>query len=294
MKVEIIDINTEDGVVLNGFINKTGSDKIIISTHGMGSDCFKQRDRKILEEINKIGIDYLVYNTRGSYLMRTLKKKVDGKTEKILGGTAFEDVEDGYFDIKGAIQTAIDLGYKEIYLQGHSLGSTKTLYTYNKLKIENDYILKYIKGIILLSLVDVPRALQVYCEGDYENYKKYAESKEQEGKILEFMPPKAFIQPVSIKTYLKYVKYYENFDFARYHDKDYDFQELNNIDVPLFMRWGNVYEMIEQDAGQLAQMMNQKIKKQDKDINFINGSNHSYDGKEEVLAQQIVNFLKKI
>ena len=258
----------------------------------MGSDCFKNRDRKILEEASKVGIDYLVYNTRGSYLMRTVKKTIDGKTEKILGGTAFEDVEDGYYDIKGAIQLAVDLGYKEIYLQGHSLGSTKTLYTYTKLKKENNELLKYIKGIILLSLVDIPRALQVYCEGNYDDYKKYAESKEKEEKLLEFMPLKAFIQPISIKSYLKYIKYYDNFNFARYNDKNYDFKELNDINVPLFMRWGNIYEMIEQDASELVNIMNKKIKNEDKDINYIDGANHSYEGKEDILAKQIIKFLE--
>lgn len=292
MKVELIDIKASDGVVLNGLIHRTNSEKIIISTHGMGSDCFKIRDRIILETASTVGIDYLAYNNRGSYLMRAVKKISDGKKDKILAGTSYEDVEDGYYDIKGAIQTAIDLGYKEIYLQGHSLGSTKTVYTYTKLKKENDPILKYIKGIILLSLVDIPRALQVFCEGNYEDYKKYAESKEKEGKIMEFMPPQAFIQPVSIKTYLKYIKYYDNIDFARYNDNKYDFKELNDIDVPLFMRWGNVYEMIEQDPQELVDMMNKKIQNDKKDINYINGANHSYEGKEEILAKSIIEFLK--
>ena len=292
MKVELLDIKAVDGVILNGFINRTNSKKIIISTHGMGSDCFKMRDRIIIEEASKIGIDYMVYNNRGSYLMRMVKKENEDKTEKVLCGTSYEDVEEGYYDIKGAIQTAINLGYEEIYLQGHSLGSTKTLYTYTKLKQENDDILKYIKGIILLSLVDIPRALKVFCDGKFEDYKNYAEEKAKEGKWLEFMPPKAFIQPVSVKTYLKYIKYHENFDFAKYHDNSYDFKELNNIDVPLFMRWGNVYEMIEQEADELVKMLNEKIINVKKDISFIDGANHSYDGKEDVLALEIVKFLK--
>ena len=96
--------------------------------------------------------------------MRTINKKSNGKTEKLLCGTALEDVEDGYLDIKGAILKAVNFGYNEIYLQGHSLGSTKTLYTYIKMKKENDPLLKHIKGIILLSLVDIPRALKVFCK----------------------------------------------------------------------------------------------------------------------------------
>ena len=292
MKVEIIDIKAVDGVILNGFINNNSSKKIIISTHGMGSDCFKKRDRIIAEEANKLGIDYLAYNNRGSYLMRMVNIEKNGNKEKILAGTSFEDVEEGYFDIKGAIQKAVELGYTEIYLQGHSLGSTKTLYTYTKMKQENDSLLKYIKGVILLSLVDIPRALQVFCKGKYEDYKKYAENKEKDGKFLEMMPLECFIQPISVKAYLKYIKYYQNFDFAKYHDKEYDFKELNAMDVPLFMRWGNVNELIEQDANELVNRMRNKVKKLDKDIDYIDGADHSYNGKENILANQILEFIK--
>ena len=41
--------------------------------------------------------------------------------------------------------------YNEIYLMGHSLGCTKTIYTYNKLIEEKqEKILEKIKGILLL------------------------------------------------------------------------------------------------------------------------------------------------
>lgn len=292
MNVELVDFKATDGVLLNGFIKKNGSNKIVISTHGMGSDCFKIRDRKIAEEISKLGIDYFFYNNRGNCLTKTVAKELNGKQEKIIAGTTFEDVEDGYFDVKGAILKAIQLGYTDIYLQGHSLGSTKTVYTYNKLKDEQDDALKYIKGIILLSLVDIPRALEVYLKGDFEKYLNLAENKEKENKLYDIMPKECFIQPVCVKTYLKYVKYNTNFNFARYNDKNYNFDILNKIEVPLFMRWGNVYEMIEQEANDLSKMMNEKIKNPNKDISFIDGATHSYEGKEQVLANQISNFLK--
>lgn len=291
MNVELVDFEAADGVLLNGFMKRNHSHKMIISTHGMGSDCFKIRDRVICEEASKVGIDYFCYNNRGSYQVRTVKKNSDGKSEKMFAGTSLEDVEEGYFDIKGAIQKAIDLGYTEIYLQGHSLGATKTLYTYTKLKEENDSVLKYIKGVILLSLVDIPRTLQIYSGEKYETFKNYAESKEKENKLFDFMPLESFIQPISVKTYLKYVKYYQNIDFARYNDNNYNFKELNSIDVPLFMRFGNVGEMIEQDAKELTEMLNKKVNIKDKNIGYIDGATHSYDEKEKVLAEQIVAFL---
>lgn len=291
MNIDFLDFVTEDNVLLNGYISKASSNKVIISTHGMSSNCFKNRDKIIMNEAFKNNISYIAYNNRGSELVRYLTTYNNDKVVKKLGGTSFEDVLDGYFDIKAAVKEAIGLGYTDIYLQGHSLGSTKVLYTYNKLKNENSELIKYIKGIILLSLVDIPRALTIYSKDKLEVYKNLAEEYESKGKLDELMPEESFIHPISVKTYLRYIRDYSDFDFARYNDENYDFKELNNIDVPLFMRWGNVYEMIEQDASDLVNLINNKVKNNKKDINYIDGADHGYNGKEEVLTKQILDFI---
>lgn len=67
----------------------------------------------------------------------------------------------------------------------------------------------------------------------------------------------------------------------------------NNIDVPLFMRWGNDKEMILQKADELVALVNNLIINEKKDIDYIEGSNHSYNGKEEIVAEQIIEFINK-
>lgn len=295
MNIELIDFYATDGILNNGFIMGNNSKKILIATHGMDSNCFKKRERIIAENVIKNDIDFFGYNNRGSELVKDVKKKLaDGSVAKILGGTTFEDMTDSYYDIKGAILKAIDLGYEEIFLQGHSLGSSKVVYTYNKLKEENSGIIKYIKGVILLSLVDIPRALKIYLNKNFLNMLKLAEDKELRGETYDIMPKESFIHLISVKTFLKYAKYNDDINFSCYHDKDFEFKELNNIDVPLFMRWGNVNEMIEQDAKELVGTVNSKINNSQKDINYIDGADHSYTGKEKELAEQIVKFLSKV
>lgn len=294
MTVDLIEIKATDGVNLDGLIYKSNSKKIIIATHGMGSNCFKEREKIIAKYANKNNIDFMIYNNRGSELIRYIKKEIDGQKKKILAGTTFEDVKEGYYDLKGAIQKAIDLGYKEIYLQGHSLGSTKTVYLYNKLKEQNDEILKYIKGIVLLSLVDIPKVLKIYLNKNFENYLKLAEEKENKNEIYDLMPKESFIHPISVKSFLIYSKYNKDFDFARFSDFNFQFEILNKIEIPIFMRWGNINEMIEQDAKDLVKIVNEKIKNSHKDIDFIDGADHAYSNKEEILSQQIIEFLNKI
>ena len=59
--IEFIQFLTEDNVKTEGFINKTGSKKIIISVHGMTSNGFKKRNYKLYEEAEKQGIDLMAF-----------------------------------------------------------------------------------------------------------------------------------------------------------------------------------------------------------------------------------------
>ena len=286
MSVEIVKFKATDGINLDGILNKCGTEskKILIQIHGMTSNCFKDRDKTIAKKVNEIGIDVLDFNNRGSDVVRYIKN--DNVT--LLSGMAYEKVEDCYFDVVGAIEFALSLGYEEIYLQGHSLGSTKVVYTYNKLQKENSKLLNNIKGVILLSLVDITGLIKSDARDEFI---KIAEEKANRGELMDLMPFKCFIHPISVKSFLQYTKHNENFDFARYSKSDDNFEVLNSIKCPIFMRWGNVNELIKQDAKDLAEFMNKKITNSNKNISYINGADHSYHGKTEQLAEEIKQFL---
>ena len=292
--MELINFMATDGVNLEGILDKASSnisEKIILSVHGMTSNCFKKRDIEIAKKANEKGIDYFAFNNRGSEIVKYIEKETEGQPAKELAGTAYEDVLEGYEDIVGAIIKLKELGYKNIYLQGHSLGCTKIVYTYNEL-INNDEteILENIKGVILLSLVDIPMALKVYLRDNFKQYLDYAEKLEHENKIYEMMPRESFIHPISVKSFLRYARDNKDIDFANY-GKDNELEKLNNIQVPLFMRWGNDNEMIIQQADELSTMVNNIITNENKNIDYIDGANHSYTGKEKELAEQIVEFV---
>lgn len=294
-----IDFLATDGVKLNGLIyeyqdkGKEKTKQIILAIHGMASNCLKERDEIIANLVNEAGIDYCCFNNRGSELVKYIKKNIDGKEEEKLAGTSYEDVLEGYEDIVGAILKLKELGYEDIYLQGHSLGCTKIVYTYNELKEEeSEDILAYIKGIILLSLVDISGTLKIYLGDKFEEYLNLAQTKEKEGKQLELMPKEAFIHLVSVKTFLRYARDNNEIDFAKYGE-DLELKKLDNITVPLFMRWGNVKEMILQQADELVGIVKNTLSNPKKDIDYIEGANHSYEEKEEILAEQIIKFIKE-
>ena len=49
--------------------------------------------------------------------------------------------------------------------------------------------------------------------------------------------------------------------------------------------------MIIQQADELSTMVNNIITNENKNIDYIDGANHSYTGKEKELAEQIVEFV---
>ncbi len=290
--MEKVDFLATDGIELSGILynGKEKNKKIILSIHGMASNCMKTRDTIIAKNANENNIDYFCFNNRGSEIVKYISKNINGKKEKQLAGTAYEDVLESYEDIVGAILKLKELGYKDIYLQGHSLGCTKIVYTYNELLEEKETdILNSIKGVILLSLIDIPMAIKVYTGEKFEKYLKLAEEKENK---LELMPTSSFIHPISVKTFLRYARDNKDIDFAKY-GKDNELKKLNNIKAPLFMRWGNDNEMILQKADELVSMVSNLIQNENKDINYIDGANHSYNEKEEILAKEIIEFIKK-
>lgn len=288
--LERVYFNTEDEIELVGLLERptNPTKRVVISVHGMQSNCLKRREDILSKEISNAGVAYFAFNNRGAELM-TYTRKTTG--EKILnGGSVYEDVLDGYYDIKGAINKMLELGYTDIYLQGHSLGCTKIVYTYNKLKNENN--VKNIKGIMLLSLVDIPDC-QKYDLGDkYMKMMEYAENKEKEGKLNDLMPIESFDHPICVRSYLRYFKYNKDIDFARFWDKDYNFKELNNIQIPLFLRWGNVHDLVLQNLSNLIEILKSKIQNEKLDIGYIDGADHGYTGKEETLAKEIISFIR--
>ena len=294
--LEKIYFDTEDNIELFGLLqrpdNNIETDEIVISVHGMQSNCYKKREDILGNKINKSGIAYFAFNNRGTEIACYTKRTDGSKT--LNGGCAFEDVLESYYDIKGAIDKMLELGYTKIHLQGHSLGCTKIVYSYNRLKNENYNNIDKIKSIILLSWVDLV-GLQKYDLG-IEKYNKVLElaiQKEKNNQEMDLLPRDSFDHPISVKSYLRYYRDNKDIDFAKFSDKEYDFKEINNIKIPLFLRWGEK-DLVIQSLDELIEFLKLKINNDKLDIDYIKDTDHGYTNKEEVLGKEIVKFINEI
>ena len=294
-QTKILRFYTTDGVEINGILYTPEQETktVIISTHGISSNMFKKRVEIMARRVAKENIACFTYNTRGAGIISYINKNNEnGEKQKEFGGSAYEDILESYYDIKACMLELKSLGYTNIILQGHSLGSTKTVYTYNRMLEEKETLLENIKAVVLLSLVDIPSAQKYYLKERYGMYLAYAQTKKIEGKELELMPTESFMDPISVKTYLRLFKDNEKINIAKYSEPSYNFKELNNIKVPIMMRFGNNNEMILQKAEDLVETLKKKILNKKADIFFVDGADHGYNGKEEILATQIINFIK--
>ena len=74
----LIELNSEDGYALDGYIHKPNEEnnkKVLIAIHGMTSNCFKKKDKIIANEMEKLNIDTICFNNRGSEIIKRVKDK---------------------------------------------------------------------------------------------------------------------------------------------------------------------------------------------------------------------------
>lgn len=304
MFIEKIYFDATDNLRLFGVLHKSegpeyqilnSKKEVVLSVHGMTSNCFKKREDIFAKEFTDNGIDYFCFNNRGADIIGYYEKIKDEKlVGRIEAGSAKENFTDCYHDIKGAILMLLSKGYEVIYLQGHSLGSAKSVYTYKRLKQENEIeILKHIKGVTLLSIVDIPRVCRALLWDKYNLAIEEAEKMVQQGNEESLITREHFLHPLSAKNFLFINQIDGEIDLAPFGATEPNFSALNNIECKLFMCWGKEKDMILQSPEELEEILKSNVKNKNFEIKFIEETGHNYHFKEKETAQEILKFLKR-
>ena len=288
MKISKVYFNTEDNLRLIGLLHENDTFKssaVLISVHGITSNCLNYRDEVLAKMLTDNNIAYFTFDNRGHDVLNTYDSFVNMNFQ----GSCVENVREAYYDIKAAINS-MKKKFGKIILQGHSMGCTKVVYTLNKMIDKKEDLLKSICAVSLLSMVDVPGYLKQVLGENYESVITYLKIMKERSKdkliLVDNFPP---VRPSTILNFEEN----SDLDFFKYTDESYNFEKLNNIKYPLFMRWGNDKELITIPANELAEKLNKKITNKKKDIGFIDGANHSYKGKEKVLADELLKFISR-
>ncbi len=288
MKEQLISIIASDGVILHGAYWRPDlkTDRIIIHVHGMAGN-FYENDFifDMAKAYTDSGYAFLSCNNRGhDYIADIARFKGNG----FKGGAAYEVFEDCICDIDGYINFANQNGYSDITLQGHSSGANKVAYW-----CANNTNLNSLKRVIFLSPCD-----DIGLNIDELGNKKYSELLSKADVLISsfngdaIMPDGTFYDyPISAKTYKNIFSQDSAFDIFHYRSMDTGFTVLSKILCPKIVFFGNVNEFLLQNSSYIKENVFEKLI----DCTFfeIEGANHSYVGKSNILIKRIIEWLSK-
>ena len=279
IKGELISYKTKDNLTMNGFLcrSRKGNKTVIIEIFGMISDFFSSPRNYAMSKVAKgKHVDFLFAGNRGMGSVFPFDK--DGKDVFI--GTAREKFTDCIFDIKAAVDTAYKMGYKRIILQGHSTGCQKSTYYLYK---TGD---KRIKGLILMG-----------ATGDYDILKKelgrklpravrIARNMIKAGKTDQITPN--WISYYTPQRFLSYA--IPTNPEARMFNYDSNLKEFSKIKCPILVIFGSKEQHATKPIKEHINILKKATTSSRFDSAIINGSNHSFKGKEREFTRVIVNW----
>ena len=140
---------TDDDIHLTGLEYRSNNSRsCCLLIPGMGGNYIDNSFINILgEALSSNGINYIACNTRGSFNINYSHSIKSDKVKEI--GIINEMFDDCIYDIKAWLDLALNLGYDDITLIGHSVGCNKIIYF---LDIFNNY--NNVNDIILISPAD--------------------------------------------------------------------------------------------------------------------------------------------
>lgn len=287
MKYPIVSIKTKDGLKLHGLlIEPTQPSKtILIHLHGSsgnfyGNSYFEELTNSVVD----LGIAYLSTNNRGNHVYELEKGS-------FYYGVSLEKFEDCVLDIDAWIEFALNKGYENIILEGHSYGTEKIVYYMNKGKYADK-----VKGVTLLGFSDNVGTQLKYEKKVGKSYREEAEELNNKGegwKLLSDYFGLCGEMPISAQTYLHgFTEDSEN-AIALPLRKGKDLTFFQNIKVPIL---GVISDNEESEYTIIP--IKEAIELLKSENNFaeayiIEGTDHVFSGKEKELIETIVDFLKR-
>jgi pimeloyl-ACP methyl ester carboxylesterase len=269
----LVKITTDDGLELNGFFSDGSKDKpAIMYVHGMFGD-FKTPNfvNNLEEELLKNNFAYLATNNRG-----------EGENSR------HELLEEAHLDITACVQFLIDNGYNKIILIGHSAGTVKSIRYLFEGKYKDN-----IDKLILIAPIDPLGGRIANGRNNIDEFLIKAQEKVDEGNGNEMITSEFDHDDVSYKTFISWYKRDDLGRMFEFCNRNYEFPILNKINIPVKAIVGTKDKYLHpsnpEHPEEAMNILSKHIKEFDHKI--IEGSGHNFNGFENELVQEIVNFI---
>ena len=289
--VKIVQVKTKDGYHFRGLLSepRKKSNKAIVHIHGMSGDFYiNSYYPEMYEVYPKKGIAFIAGENRGTHSITQFKKG----DKYVNTGNTYEKFEDCVGDIQAWVDLAKKLGYKEIWLQSHSLGPSKVTYYMHKQKPEN------INGLIWLSPSDMI-GLVHDPEGAKDHKILFPEAKRlvKAGKSEQLLSHKLWGDCIlSAGTYLNFFDKKSKTAIFNYGLPELGWDVVNNIEVPVLAITGTKDDGITpvMDAHKAMRLLKQELKLCPRVRTIVyKDCKHGFHGFEKQIVTDVTKFILK-
>jgi pimeloyl-ACP methyl ester carboxylesterase len=287
MSYPIVSVTTRDGLILHGLLTEPvkPAKTIDIHIHGAGGNFYSNSYFEGLTlQLVDSGMAYLSTNNRGAGVYELERGSIGH-------GVSLEKFADCLLDIDAWIEFALDKGYENIVLEGHSYGTEKIVYYMNEGRYKDR-----VKGVILLGFSDNVGAQMKYEQSIGKNYLQEAQelaSRGEQERLLNDLFALCGELPISAQTYLHCFADHSANALALPLRQGGNLTYFQNIHVPILGVIGDhdesEYTVIPiKDAVELLKTENSRA-----EVYQVENSDHVFSGKEAEVIALIADFMQR-
>ncbi len=287
--MEIVKGKSSDGITYTGLLSRANNNQnLILHIHGMSGDIYTNSFYPYMHDYYpKNGNSFLAVEHRGTHSVTEFDK--NGLYLNI--GNTYEIFEDCVYDIQGWIDTAKGMGFKNIWLQAHSLGPSKIAYYINQVKTTD------IKGLIFLSPSDMV-GLVNYPEELERHTMLLQEAKDlvNAGKPDQVLSDKLWGENLlSAKSYLSFFGDNAKDAIFNFLMPELGFEVVNKIKLPIIAITGTKDDGIVpcMDPFKAMELLKKELKSSPK-VNTVvfDGADHDFAGFGQQIVEEVIAFIQ--
>ncbi|WGE48989.1 alpha/beta fold hydrolase [Actinobacillus equuli] len=277
-----LNITTQSGTVLHGvlFPAETQAKTVVIAITGIHGNFYSNPFYyNIGETLSKAGVDFLYAQTRNAFGKMQEVNALTNEPEII--GSFNEDFAKTIEDLTAYLDFAEQQGYENIVLAGHSLGANKVIYYLSE--TQDPRVSKF----LLLSPANVTHLTNFVSEPG----RAYIRQMVEKGQGQNLLPFELFgWLPATADTAYQWL--YSPLLNNVHVETDGDFSQVENISHSGALLIGTLDRFTYGDpSGFLRNINNHFTNSQANELIFIENTGHTYQQKEQELADKIRDLL---
>ncbi|AIZ78452.1 alpha/beta fold hydrolase [Actinobacillus equuli] len=277
-----LNIATQSGTVLHGvlFPAETQAKTVVIAITGIHGNFYSNPFYyNIGETLSKAGVDFLYAQTRNAFGKMQEVNALTNEPEII--GSFNEDFAKTIEDLTAYLDFAEQQGYENIVLAGHSLGANKVIYYLSE--TQDPRVSKF----LLLSPANVTHLTNFVGEPE----RAYIRQMIEKGQGQKLLPFELFgWLPATADTAYQWL--YSPLLNNVHVEKDGDFSQVEKISHSGALLIGTLDRFTYGDpSGFLRNINNHFTNSQANELIFIENTGHTYQQKEQELADKIRDLL---